>query len=85
MSPGPWLMGLPCFGEGLAVIDNKGGEVCCLGKDGDEHDAPLLAAAPDLLAACEAAELFFDDLDPGERIFLTKILRPAIAKAKGAT
>lgn len=61
-------------------------------KDWDEQMAngQLIAAAPDLLAACEAALAYFEQCvmscDPEEEdIKESAILRAAIAKAKGET
>lgn len=48
-----------------------------------EEDAHLIAAAPDLLAACEAALELDDGSQTGIGSHLAGVLRAAIAKAKG--
>lgn len=54
-----------------------------------EHNARLIAAAPDLLAACEAALgllVGYDDkLNPKHSAPVFSTLRAAIAKARGAS
>lgn len=52
----------------------------------DKSDAPLLAAAPDLLAACQRILRAIDWSESGDRLDSTKqanILRAAITKATG--
>jgi len=52
-TPGPWKLG-PSLGE---VRDDDDNVLCDVYDDNDEQaeaDAHLIAAAPDLLAACEA-------------------------------
>lgn len=53
------------------------GEQAATDKEVAAADARLIAAAPDLLIACEAAILFVDDP------YAAKLLRAAIAKARG--
>jgi hypothetical protein len=87
-TPGPWFM-------------SPSGCVCCQHQPSGKHtvatvfdacDGPILAAAPDLLAACKACDPFMEQLgedggigmfdrDEAERAF--KMLRSAIAKAEG--
>jgi hypothetical protein len=47
-----------------------------------QANARLIAAAPDLLAACEAVSIEYDGWPDDERIFLDMV-REAIKKAKG--
>lgn len=69
------------IGEHCAVIVEKTkGLVAITGPSNDpisQKDARLFAAAPDLLAACEWALPYVERLRDG------RILRDAIAKAKG--
>lgn len=88
-TPGPWVYrkktaqvgtiikyDTQSFGMMLAVCDMDE-------FDHDEHhaNAQLIAAAPELLAACEAAE--WNSLDLPD--FVVKQLRDALAKARGET
>ncbi len=71
-TPGPWTVNWgPLDAEGQAVILGPGAEPIAFVADWnpDAHsgmpdlaNAPLLAAAPDLYAACEAAEQCITDL-----------------------
>lgn len=71
----------------LAVVDT--GFAGVPGKDEADANGTLIAAAPDLLAACKIALLAFDTMikfeesrqfcDPGQMV----MLRAAIAKAEG--
>ena len=96
-TPGPWyVVGLPWDNGGCVVAnadDPHCGELICTTDDRawydhtdeDEErwraDARLIAAAPDLLAACEAALLWLEAWSEGDES--AEILRSAIAKAKG--
>lgn len=98
-TPGPWWLGRdPCHYDSLTSIsggsDSNGGirsvaEVGGHDVDEAEANARLIAAAPDLLAACEAA-LVQVTRDNDERGVPTNehrgtqwMLEAAIAKAKG--
>lgn len=88
-TPGPWkaddMVGktIPIY----ATATTARGRVATVTK-GDvrsSHDARLIAAAPDLLAACEAALAYVEDdsRSPRRRQAMRQGLRAAIAKAKG--
>lgn len=70
------------------IIDQHGNAICFMsvGRHCDDHDvdALLISAAPDLLAACEAAVVQFADRieDPCDEDVIEH-LRSAIARAKG--
>ena len=51
---------------------------------GGEANARLIAAAPDLLAACEAALRAFEDMEDRAPIEECRQLRAAIARTRGA-
>lgn len=83
-TPGPWRLG-PSLGE---VRDDDNNVLCDVYHDSDEQaeaDTRLIAAAPDLLAACEAllneARQYFP-MVCGEAITQGEA---AIAKARGKT
>jgi hypothetical protein len=85
-TPGPWMAG-PMVGESDTIwIGNGDGYVAQVTRiDGlepiDWADAALIAAAPDLLAACQAVLDEFPAAD-GRRIESVKaICRAAITKA----
>jgi hypothetical protein len=74
-TPGPWRA------NGQTVFDCDGDEICTCGEcvaDRHNADARLIAAAPDLLAACEAA-LLREDVADGE---LGALLRKAVECAR---
>ena len=90
-TPGPWQISSTDSSE----IETAQGEillVCRLSEDGDGNenpaDARLIASAPDLLAALEAAEKLLTDFTQdsnaeGDSFVSTRNqLRAAIAKAK---
>jgi hypothetical protein len=99
-TPGPWTRAKEPIGDMDMVGPNGeciiGGCGCCgspFGVDGDpdstDANAHLIAAAPDLLEALEAAYMILNSLDPedspGGRQRLADTLatiRAAIAKAK---
>ena len=69
-----------CGGQGLVISEADGRNVAVAY---DAKDAPLLAAAPDLLAACITAERFISDAPgvlPGCKIVICDLLA-AIEKA----
>ena len=83
-TPGPWFVREPDGDEHTEVYAEKTGAVCY-----PEHDdAYLIAAAPEMLAACREALsaitylLSNDDDDPNYEDTLTT-LAAAIAKAEG--
>lgn len=88
-TPGPWLVRtLENFG--FNVVHYVGGDkfnIALVAKTGNEHDARLIAAAPDLLEALEAVnQVMFDGiLNSDGRDIQSAIEKmcAAIAKAKG--
>ena len=96
-TPGPWAIDYelpPSSRSVIARVGCSGLGIPISGKtDGphdvkeDEPNARLIAAAPDLLEACELARKSIcgelDELDPENRIVLPA-LKAAIAKARGA-
>ena len=99
-TPGPWefrsndlgeeeLVRVP-YGYPVAHAVWIGGSGCEL-RVGKEADKRLIAAAPDLLAACETAirqiRAAFAIIHPGDKALVdgsVEQLRTAIAKARGA-
>lgn len=93
-TPGPWkLRYLTAAGaEGFSVLRSLTSELVCTlpsrhgyaNADQGEHDARLIAAAPDLLAACERALLFAENhaiMARGSDEDTADTLRAAIQKA----
>jgi len=81
-TPGPWMIG-NIQGDNIVIENHDGFEVCTVWEDPKQHDARLIAAAPDLLEAClyltegiESCGLTGVYLDQA---------RKAIAKATGET
>lgn len=89
-TPGPWVV---CPGDDLTKpgIDGPNGEAVVWWTTAHEegisnpHDALLIAAAPDLLSACEALLRFAENSEGEFGIVLgsANSARRAIAKAKG--
>jgi hypothetical protein len=77
---GPWRV----FGYDIGTSpDETLAVVCAMDDNTDDANACLIAAAPELLAACQAVLDEFPAMD-GRRIESVKaICRAAIAKAKG--
>jgi hypothetical protein len=86
-TPGPWLY-QPCAGQhDFAVYQEENGDCVALVRKYDEANARLMAAAPDLLAACRDALRYLNnpeefDGDLTEIAFATD-LENAIRKATG--
>ena len=91
-TPGPWRADNGDDGSGIPGWNIFGDRVsiCSMGdyteyhKEINPHNARLIAAAPDLLAACEAVDKML--AGPAAMFDLNgmrNILRPAIAKARG--
>jgi len=84
-TPGPWYTcSKPDSLQGLVSAENTGKTVALTY---DPKDAPLVAAAPELLAVLEGVIQLWDDLychesDPGEQEVWGRV-RALIAKAKG--
>ena len=81
-TPGPWSVLERCCGR--LVIDSPNGVVAAItfNDAAGKLDAALIAAAPDLLAACNA-ELDAMIREDFGTITLLPRLRTAIAKAEG--
>ena len=90
-TPGPWVVGWGwdvdewCAGVGLGIVAVTQGGICDMmrRKDGAHRaNARLIAAAPDLLAACEAIAA---DLNKYGRVRppAMELLIDAVAKARG--
>ena len=97
-TPGPWTVSDTHPSDGWMGWNVKGGRayICavvdgCQSVDENYANACLIAAAPDLLAACETAKRFLldcmdDSVDPGETIEdVIAALCAAIAKAREET
>lgn len=93
-TPGPWIAERNHDGDWvISQPGNDGQVVCCLrGCDGPEWEANarLIAAAPDLLAACNSALAGFAGVEagmgaPGMLADCASVtqLKAAIAKAEG--
>ncbi len=85
-TPGPWSYFhdscTQCESEGKAEYIVMGPPDGHHGQFSNEADARLIAAAPDLLEACDAALHWITDIDNANRT--VKQLRAAISKATGA-
>lgn len=91
-TPGPWRIVPYGDGDALVIHDARGDwRVCFMATPGStgcmegiEANARLIAAAPDLLEACKAAEDFCAAC-PGEAAnAIYRQLHAAIAKVRGA-
>jgi hypothetical protein len=51
-TPGPWMIG-NIQGVDMVIENHNGLEVCTVWEDPKQHDARLIAAAPDLLEALQ--------------------------------
>lgn len=90
-TPGPWevkgsgCVGVDCAPNGFAVLfDVNDPALANVDKPTMSANAHLVAAAPDLLAACEAVLGYVDDdYWRGSGLQVRNALWMAIAKAKG--
>lgn len=94
-TPGPWkvyrtsdgerIIGIGCAENGEGITDPRFG----LWGSGPEREANarLIAAAPDLLAALQAALPLLEELEQDDNTYYAEAVnaRVAIAKATGAT
>ena len=85
-TPGPWaanISELEASSSLVSVRTENGGYLIC--SDAGYQNAPLIAAAPDLLAALEAILPMFDNDSPLLTVYDAEIkqARAAIDKAKG--
>lgn len=79
-TPGPWRAEKGCR-RGLAYVMSGDVAICrCYEGDDLMANAGLIAAAPDLLAACKQAVL---DVEERGASSLMQMLKAAIAKAEG--
>jgi hypothetical protein len=92
-TPGPWIIDKRCSTRVCLPIENNRGIASTGGYFSNDQDvaeeneanARLIAAAPDLLAACEAAlEDGPHNASCGLHLEVVDVLRAAIAKAKGS-
>ncbi len=74
-TPGPWRVEV---GDDTTSVESK---YFTIASDVSNEDAALIAAAPDLLAACEAA-LMLVAYETGEDPDVDNMIRNAIRKAK---
>jgi hypothetical protein len=84
---GPWE--IHHYGDNEGDIHGSDGTLVCMMRAGDtapaedwESDARLIAAAPELLAACEELLIYLSDWDDDESETCVRA-RAAIAKAEG--
>jgi hypothetical protein len=85
-TPGPWRSeGQYVIGEGNQLIAVAGRSTEPEIRIAHEANARLIAAAPDLLAACELMESVYRQnvVNPGEPSSVLEALQAAIAKARG--
>lgn len=87
-TPGPWEIskhGTPDYAPQFGIYaEGSQNDHCLVRYDNAQANARLIAAAPDLLAACEAAlDDFYHELDSQLRRPTEEMLVAAIAKAKG--
>jgi len=84
-TPGPWHYQSSAGDHDYLVYDEDNGKDIAIVRNFDVANARLVAAAPELLEACETLANYVADLEGGNgRTFgiVTKA-RAAIAKAKG--
>jgi hypothetical protein len=89
-TPGPWeVISHPIYGfiVGSRAAGDKVVAKLPAGGDLSDADASLIAAAPDLLKACEAMHAWFQEDDRGRwpDPEALQLLRDALAKAYGIT
>ena len=90
-TPGPWQTARSGYGERLwTVYADMGSDIVTVALEASEANAHLVAAAPDLLFACQDALSFVryalatgTDTPDGARR-LEDLLRAAVARATGA-
>lgn len=76
-TPGPWYDAKVSGGQGLIIAEATGANVAVAY---DKCDAPLIAAAPELLEAAKSALVHLDD---GHHVEEYENLKAAILKAEG--
>ena len=85
-TPGPWAISPPMercsLGDGLYVQREADGTPTAFASSGNLADARLLAAAPELLAACKAAIEEFREFMPTTAGDTLTMCEAAVAKAE---
>ena len=93
-TPGPWIVNPFCAQVDCGAVSVKGGllPVAQMLWPTDERseaetvaNARLIAASPDLLAACEAVDRMFSEPGKFNKNSVRDCVRAAIVKATGAT
>ncbi len=82
-SPGPWYVSSTGNHQGLVISEKDGANIAVTYR---KEDAPLIAAAPDLLAACVEAEAAFRQpagVNVSREFRALEGLRAAIARVTG--
>jgi hypothetical protein len=84
-TPGPWTVGFGATDCRWPQVESGDGVIARTYGSRDEENARLLAAAPDLLAACKQTLAWFESGPPISEPYgiVTDWLRFAIAKAEG--
>lgn len=90
-TPGPWdrTTRTNIEGSSMTVIDaNADGRIIAFVYEGDEANARLIAAAPEMLDALKQIEIVLNDSNAERRMerlrsHLRGVVLPAIAKAEG--
>ena len=88
-TPGPWVIYLDAGVAASVMPAGRDGDVCTMAEEYRtmievNANAALIAAAPDLLAACEALITYVPEA-PGVDHAVRRIAAAAIAKARGTT
>ena len=83
-TPGPWVIGNACASQVFVPCGGALQNVCAPGRTDAERcaNARLIAAAPDLLAACERAARHFTRHSTPEAQGVACDILDAIAKAR---
>lgn len=79
-TPGPWKI------DGLLIIGAESGPIARMTSGANEangYNARLIAAAPDMLRACQAVIAYHDSNFPENREEMLRIVLATIAKATG--
>ena len=79
-TPGPWGIGLETDNERAQVIAADGSHICYVECDPVMHNAALIAAAPDLLAAATRAVMALEAIG-APNCEAAKECRAALARA----
>lgn len=83
-TPGPWKIAGHGNGAGILEIHAPSQRAVCGVMQGSLADARLIAAAPELLEACERARIFCaHGHTPEEYADCERVLTAAIQKAQG--